>query len=75
MDSGQHQQRATKFVIYKFAQCQTIDLNRADAIVDVVDCPRYTYIKENSADDEGITFVITALDRCNNESKGVAVKP
>lgn len=68
-------QRATKFVIYKFAQCQTIDLNRADAIVDVVDCPRYTYIKENSADDEGITFVITALDRCNNESKGVAVKP
>lgn len=59
-------QRAVKYVVYRFKRGEKPDTKRADAIVQISD--KTTYIE----DDPGkFTYVVTAVDHCNNESTGV----
>ena len=58
-------QQARFYVVYGFAKGEKIDTGKASAIVDVVDATSYTVAK---APRKGYTYVVTVLDRCNNES-------
>lgn len=70
--TGDELQRATKFVIYKFLPGEKVDLTQAGAIVDIVDVNSYTYIP-GKKEKGRCTFVVTALDRCENESAGTEI--
>lgn len=63
--SADPMQQARFFVIYRFAQGQKVDLGNAAAIVDVTDATSYTV---TNAPRGRHTYVVTVLDRCNNES-------
>lgn len=68
-------QVAKAFVVYRFAAGSHIDLNNAAAIVAVVPSTHYTIPADTSKGK--YTYVVTALDRVNNESlsgKSVLVK-
>lgn len=63
-------QKAKAFVVYRFAKGEAVDLNRSDAIVAVTDKEQYAV-----GDETAVTYVVTCLDRCNNESlKGTALR-
>lgn len=62
--------KAKQYVVYRFSPKEKIDIDRPENIVAITrDCK---YIVDEN--DEGCTFVITALDRLQNESKGVKIK-
>lgn len=50
-----------RYAVYRFDSLDDIDIENADAIVDVVGLPKY------KAKEPGV-YVVTALDRINNES-------
>lgn len=58
-------QVTVKYVIYRFKKGESVDINRADAILDVTNATSYKL----KGDTSGYTYVVTALDRCNNESR------
>lgn len=60
-------QQARAFVVYRFGKGEKIDIGNAAAIRAVTYSPSYT----DSVNDKGgksYTYVVTVLDRCNNES-------
>ena len=63
---------ATRYAIYRFAPGEKVSITADDAshLVAVVGEPRY-HLQGNQT---GCTFVVTALDRLQNESKAVKVK-
>ena len=67
-------QHVVRYVVYRFAQGEPVDLDNAAAIVAVTDKTSITLPKPFSprnrkkAKPTGTTYVVTALDRCNNES-------
>ena len=67
-------QEAVRYVVYAFAEGETIDLDKASAIVAVTNKTSITLPKlfrptdRKKAKPRGTTYVVTALDRCNNES-------
>ena len=62
--------KAKQYVVYRFSPKEKIDTDKPENIVAITrDCK---YILND--DDQGCTFVITALDRLQNESKGVKIK-
>ena len=56
-----------KFVVYRFEKGEKVDLDDASKIVKITCEPQYSvpYVKGSKA-----TYVVTALDRVGNESKG-----
>lgn len=62
--------RAVQYVVYRFGAGRKVDTDDASAILKVTH--ETSFPIEGNA--EGCTFVITALDRLHNESKGVRVK-
>ena len=62
----------TKYVVYRFGAKERIDLERAEHIVAITDqtCIKLPY----TAGKEKFVYVVTALDRLQNESKPVKVK-
>lgn len=64
--------RAIQYVVYQFGPDEkvNIDTDNAENIVAITSDTRYLL----KGDLEGCTFVVTALDRLHNESKGVKVK-
>lgn len=62
--------KAVQYVVYKFTADEHVDIDDASAIVGLT---RDTYfpIEGNAS---GCTFIITALDRLHNESKGVKIR-
>ena len=64
--------KATRYAVYRFAPGEKPTLTPDDAshLVAIVSEPRYLL----QGNQTGCTFVVTALDRMQNESKGVKVK-
>lgn len=64
--------RATKFVVYRYANSEKIKAKSLDAthIVGITSDTRYL-IEGNQ---HGYTYVVTSLDRINNESKPIKIK-
>ena len=60
-------QQAHFFVVYRFKAGESVDLNNAKAIVDITSATAYTAV---NAPRGRYTYVVTVLDRCNNESRG-----
>ena len=67
-------QQAVRFVVYAFPEGGEIDINNARAIIRVTNKTTITLPtinppqKQKMAHTRGTTYVVTALDRCNNES-------
>lgn len=70
--------KTVQFVVYRFAPGEKIDLTSASHIVHMTNRTTDTKAKAvyslGNENLHGYTFVITALDRLHNESKGVKVK-
>ena len=66
------QEEVTKYVVYRFGAKERIDLERAEHIVAITDqtCIKLPY----TAGKEKFVYVVTSLDRLQNESKPVKVK-
>ncbi|MGN0281734.1 MAG: glycoside hydrolase family 10 protein [Prevotella sp.] len=60
---------ATKYVVYQFGKKEKIDINNASNIVAITSNTFYKLPYENGK--EKYTYVVTALDRMQNESKAV----
>lgn len=58
---------AYKFVVYRFAPKEKIDLNNTSAIIAIT--PNQFYLIPYEGKKTMYTYVVTALDRYNNESK------
>ena len=64
--------RACRYVVYRFEDGEPIDLNYAENIVAITP---YTFYKLPYEDgSRKYTYVVTALDRLQNESKKVKEK-
>ena len=63
-------QQAVRYVIYRFADGEPIDITRPDAIVGITGETSFN-IKPTKGRQ---TYAVTVLDRCNNESEPIAVK-
>ncbi len=65
---------AYKFVVYRFSPSEQVDLNDATHIIKITCNAKDSYI-DSTAVGRNIdyTYVVTALDRMNNESKGASV--
>lgn len=63
---------AQKFVIYRFAQSEKVDLNRAENILQVT--PDNYYVLPFEGGGRKYTYVVTALDAFGNESKQKEIK-
>jgi hypothetical protein len=67
-------QQAVRFVVYAFPEGGEIDINNARAIIRVTNKTTITLPtinppqKQKMAHPRGTTYVVTALDSCNNES-------
>lgn len=59
----------TRFVVYKFAKGEKVNLNDASKIVTITNNTMLTLPYVNGS--TKYTYVVTALDRLSNESKGV----
>ena len=59
-------QRAVKYVVYRFKKGEKIDTSRAEAIVQISDQASYVETAKGK-----FTYIVTAVDHCNNESRGV----
>lgn len=63
---------AVRYVVYRFAKGQRIDTSRPEAIVAITS---NTFVKlPYDKGNDKYTYVVTALDRMANESKGVKKK-
>lgn len=60
---------AVKYVVYRFAKGEKVNLNDASHIVAVTTGTHYKLPYENGQ--QKYTYVVTALDKMQNESKGV----
>ena len=69
-DTKDEMQRAVRYAVYRFAKGQHIDLDNPANIV-AITAQTYWPVPES---DQGCTYVVTALDRCNNESAPCASK-
>ena len=63
---------AQKFVIYRFAQNEKVDINRAENILQVT--PDNFIILPYEGGEKKYTYVVTALDAFGNESKPKEIK-
>lgn len=64
-------QQARAFVVYRFGKNEKVDLNKAEAICRITYKPEFTLPEEKGT----FTYVVTVLDRANNESpEGTAIK-
>lgn len=63
------QDKAVNYVIYRFEKGEKINLNDASKIT-AITANTYYKLPENSFNKKGIVYVVTALDRMSNESKG-----
>lgn len=71
-DDGDEMQRAFRYVVYRFDRGEEVDLDDPSHIVGITP---YTYFKLPYEDGKTkFRYVVTALDRMWNESKGVAKK-
>ena len=64
--------QVNRYVVYRFEKGERIDLNNAEKIVAVTYNTRYKL--PYNGGQKGYTYVVTALDRVGNESKGVKRK-
>ena len=65
---------AYKFVIYRFSSPDEIDLDDATHIIQVTNNANDSFFdRDASGNNSSLTYVVTALDRMNNESKGAVV--
>ena len=64
--------QVNRYVVYRFEKGERIDLNNAEKIVAVTYNTRYKL--PYNGGHKGYTYVVTALDRVGNESKGVKRK-
>lgn len=62
--------KAKQFVVYKFEKGEKINLESSSNILAVTN--KHSYIDNNTK--KGVTYIVTALDRVQNESKPVKVK-
>lgn len=60
---------AVRYVVYKFAKNEKIDINDPSKIVCITSDEFYKLPGKTSASDVKSCYVVTALDRLNNESK------
>jgi UDP-N-acetylmuramoylalanine-D-glutamate ligase len=63
--------KAVNYVVYRFAKGEKVNLEKAANIVAIT--PN-TYYNLPKGDSGKFTYVVTALDRLHNESKGKKVK-
>ena len=63
--------KAVNYVVYRFAKGEKVNLNKAANIVAITP---HTYYNLPKGDSGKFTYVVTALDRLHNESKGKKVK-
>ena len=56
------------FVVYRFDKGEKVDIEKGNHILTTT---RNTSVE---IDDPDATYVVTAVDRCHNESEGVVVK-
>lgn len=63
---------AKRFVVYRFAQGQKVDITRADNIVGIT--PDNFFVLPYEGGSSRYTYVVTALDAFWNESKGRRIK-
>lgn len=63
-------QQARNFVVYAFKAGEPVDCGNAEAIIAVTPSKHYTVPASMTG---SYTFVVTVLDRCNNESTGTQV--
>ena len=63
-------QEAVRFVVYRFNKGQNIDLNNAAAIQTITGGTTFDIPKQKGK----WIWVVTALDRCWNESAPVSIK-
>ena len=67
-------QEAVRYVVYGFKEGDTVNLNDAKAIIAITNKTSITLPKPFSPGNRkkakplGMNYVVTALDRCNNES-------
>lgn len=64
--------KAVRFVVYRFNKGEKIDISNPAKIVEITNYPFYKLPYVNG--ETSYTYVITALDRLQNESKGVKCK-
>ncbi|MBO4487350.1 MAG: family 10 glycosylhydrolase [Bacteroidaceae bacterium] len=69
-DTDDEMQRAVRYVIYRFEKGERIDFTNPKNIATITPHNYWTV----PASDRGCTYVVTALDRMWNESKGKKVK-
>lgn len=68
-------EEAAKYVIYKFGAESEINLDDPRAIVHITEKQRVRFEhKWNEGEQTGMVFVVTALDRLQNESEGLVIK-
>jgi len=65
-------QHSDKFVIYRFAKGEKVNVDDASKIVAITDKPFYKLPYDEGR--EKFTYVVTALNRIQNESKPVSKK-
>ncbi|MBE6268968.1 MAG: hypothetical protein E7092_08260 [Bacteroidales bacterium] len=63
--------KAVNYVVYRFAKGEKVNLEKAANIVAITP---HTYYNLPKGDSGKFTYVVTALDRLHNESKGKKVK-
>lgn len=65
-------QRPVRYVVYRFLKGEKTDLRRADRIAGMTSNTYFLLAPEDG--DNRYTYVVTALDRLSNESKGCKIK-
>jgi len=63
-----------RYVIYKFSDGEEINLSDPSKIVHITDRTRVRFEKGFSQTDTDLVFVVTSLDRLQNESEGISIK-
>ena len=64
-------QKAARYVVYRFKKGEPVDINKAEAIVEITGETRYC---TKSTEKGAFVYAVTAVDRCNNESAPVKVE-
>ncbi len=60
----------TGFVVYKFENDKTVNLNDASKILTIIDSYEETYIDEAVLSEiDSVTYIVTSIDRLENESR------
>ena len=64
-------QKAARYVVYRFKKGEPVDINKAEAIVEITGETSYC---TKGTEKGAYTYAVTAVDRCNNESAPVKVE-